>query len=134
VQFQKGEGSFLRVEETSFDETTGGLVRGSHKDFEGAFDGQFVEAGEELTTTVVFDQPPLLESTVGWNVYFIVGAPTQWNRLRRSASGWWLDQTFVPCPPRRATVLEHDQEGPAPTAATADKASERPASSKGDAR
>jgi hypothetical protein len=95
VKFQMGRGSVLRIEETSLDATTGRLVPGDHKDFEGVFDGMFVEAGEELKTTVVFDRPPLSESTVGWNVYLKVGAPTQWNRLRRSASGWWLDQTFV---------------------------------------
>ena len=61
----------------------------------GAFDQQYVDAGEELPTTVVFPPVSPPGSVIGWLVYLKIAAPT---RLAKFRSAWWRDQVFVARP------------------------------------
>ena len=59
---------------------------------------QYVDAGEELTTTVLFRllDPPV--RVIGWQVYLSVSAPTR--LVAPNASASWVDQIFVALPDR----------------------------------
>jgi hypothetical protein len=93
VKFHATEGVIVRLTEVYIEE--GELKEGRFWTKTGAFGQQYVDAGEELPTTVVF--PPIRPpgSVIGWLVYLKVAAPT---RLMRFRSAWWMDQVFVPRP------------------------------------
>ena len=93
VKFHATEGVIVRLTEVYIEE--GELREGRFWTKTGAFGQQYVDAGEELPTTVVF--PPIRPpgSVIGWLVYLKVAAPT---RLMRFRSAWWMDQVFVPRP------------------------------------
>lgn len=95
VHFEEGRGSYISVQEMIFDGEGVLVPRGDPVRTEGFFDGQFVEAGEELTTSVLFSQVPCSDSTVGWQVFLRVGSPLRWSRLRRTENPWWNDRVFV---------------------------------------
>ena len=93
VTFKRKEGVTLRLAEVHM--AGGELVEGRCWDSSGAFGQQYVDAGEELTTTVVFAPVTPTPSMVGWLVYLNAGAPS---RLAKFRTSWWADQVFVPCP------------------------------------
>jgi len=97
VNFHKQDGVLVRLTEVYV--TGGELAEGRHWDSNGAFGQQYVDAGEELRTTVTFPPISPTPSIIGWLVYLKVGAPT---RLAKFRTGWWADQVFVPRP-------SHDQ-------------------------
>jgi len=57
---------------------------------------QYVDAGEELTTTVVFRLLDPTARVIGWTVFFRVSAPTRF--VAPGASASWADQRFVARP------------------------------------
>lgn len=57
------------------------------------FGGHFVEAGETIATTVIFDLPPPPEVLVGWRVSLRV---TVGRRLRGGQVWAWDDRVFIP--------------------------------------
>ena len=61
----------------------------------GAFGQQYVDPGEELTTTVTFAPMNPEPSVIGWMVYLRISAPT---RLARVRTAWWVTQVFVTRP------------------------------------
>jgi hypothetical protein len=73
----------------------GALDEAEFWEYSSAFEQQYVDPGEELTTTVTFSpvNPPV--SVIGWLVYLKITAPA---RLARFRTGWWADQVFVPRP------------------------------------
>jgi hypothetical protein len=63
------------------------------------FRQQYVDPGEELTTSVVFAPlTPSSPSVVGWYAFLKIYAPT---RLTRVRTAWWADQIFLPHPPAK---------------------------------
>lgn len=92
VKFQEGRGVVVRLTEVVVDDNGDLQENDNAWEHEGAFDQQFVDPGEELTTSVTFG-PILPEpSVVGWMVYLRVTAPTRFARVR---AGWWSDQVFL---------------------------------------
>jgi len=93
VKFQETDGVMVRLREVHLDNDE--LVERECMVYPGAFGQQYVDAGEELSTSVTF--PPLRppESVIGWLVFLDVAAPT-W--LARFRTGVWRDQTFIPRP------------------------------------
>jgi hypothetical protein len=93
VKFHATEGALVRLTEVYIEQ--GELKEGRSWTETGAFDQQYVDAGEELPTTVIF--PPISPpgSVIGWLVYLKIAAPT---RLAKFRSAWWMDQVFVPRP------------------------------------
>jgi hypothetical protein len=96
VKFHATEGVVVRLTEVYIEE--GELKEGRYWTQAGAFDQQYVDAGEELTTTVVFPPVSPPGSVIGWLVYLKIAAPT---RLAKFRSAWWMDQVFVPRPDAR---------------------------------
>jgi hypothetical protein len=118
VKFHESKGMEIRLREVYVQ--AGELKEGRYWTKCDAFGPQFVEAGEELTTAVVF--PPLHPppSVIGWMVFLNASAPT---RLKRIKSGWWSDQVFVPRPLVEATVVSgkaNNDDARARTAASSD--------------
>jgi hypothetical protein len=90
VKFQEEGGATVRL--TELCKVGLDLKEGFEWEQSGVFGQQYVDAGEELRTTVIF-QPGLRPEVVGWNLYLRVEATT---RLFKSRTGWWADQVFVP--------------------------------------
>ena len=88
LKFADDDGATVRVIEVF--RTDGGLTDGRQWDAKAIFGPSFVEGGETLTTTVIFDLGPPPRGLVGWRVSFGVTSA----RLLRQ--GWsWADQVFV---------------------------------------
>ena len=89
VEF-KEKGVTVRVAEVYVQD--GDLHEGRFWVEDGAFAKEYVDAGEELSTTVVFapTQPPA--SVIGWTVYLRVAAPVLLPNWRTNS---WADQCFV---------------------------------------
>jgi len=93
LRFVGPQGAQVRVNEIL--RTGGSLVDGLRFDAEAVFGETFVDGGETLMTTVLFELGEPIPELVGWRVSFGV---TVERRLVQS-SGWtWADQTFVPRP------------------------------------
>jgi hypothetical protein len=75
--------------------TQDGLVDGSTWRSPAVFGSSFVEAGESIWTTVVFDLGPPSEYLVGWRVVLDVALT---RRFRRGTDWVWDDRVFVPSP------------------------------------
>jgi hypothetical protein len=99
VKFRPTEGVTVRLTEVYVE--GGELREGRSWTADGAFGQQYVDAGEELPTTVVF--PPMNPpgSVIGWLVYLKIAAPV---RLAKFRGAWWMDQVFVPRPDRAGAV------------------------------
>jgi hypothetical protein len=94
VEFPERGSATVRVIELHLT-TSGDIKEGRFWEHPAVFGHQFVEAGEELPTTVLFNLADPPSSVVGWTVFFTAEAPTRFRRLR---SGSWADQIFVPRP------------------------------------
>jgi hypothetical protein len=99
VTFHKEKGVTVRLTEVYVE--NGDLKEGRHWENMGAFGQQYVDAGEELRTTVTFAPMNPPSSVIGWVIYLKVGAPT---RLAKFRTAWWADQVFVPRPSDNAAV------------------------------
>ncbi|MGC9963200.1 MAG: hypothetical protein ABSE47_15020 [Acidimicrobiales bacterium] len=99
VKFHVTEGVSVRLTEVYVE--NGDLKEGQFWTKGGAFGQQYVDSGEELTTTVVFSPMSPAPSVIGWLVYLKIAAPT---RLTKFRTAWWADQAFVPRPGMTATV------------------------------
>jgi hypothetical protein len=99
LMFHEIEGVTVRLTEVYVED--GELKEGRFWTADGAFGQQYVDAGEELQTTVVF--PPMNPpgSVIGWLVYLKIAAPT---RLARFRGAWWMDQVFVSRPDQGGAV------------------------------
>jgi hypothetical protein len=75
--------------------TREGLVQGRKWGSRAVFGPSFVEAGETIWTTVVFDLGPPSEYLVGWRAVFDV---TVSRRFGRNGEWVWNDRIFVPSP------------------------------------
>jgi hypothetical protein len=91
VKFRASEGVTVRLTEVYVE--GGELKEGRFWTAEDAFGQQYVDAGEELPTTVVF--PPMNPpgSVIGWLVYLKIAAPA---RLAKFRGAWWTDQVSSP--------------------------------------
>lgn len=96
LRFSGDDGATIRVTEVWRDED--GLVDGQFWEAGAVFGpaagggGHFVEAGETLLTTVLFNLGPLPPGVVGWRVSFGINV-----ERRRFGGSWsWADQVFVP--------------------------------------
>lgn len=67
-----------------------------------AFAQQYVDPGEELSTTITFGPLHPEESVVGWMAFVYIYAPT---RLARVRTAYWADRIFVARPPTRGIPL-----------------------------
>jgi len=96
VKFRNRDGIVVRLVEVYVD-GNGDLQEDEEtaREHTGAFEQQYVDPGEELTTTVTFSPTNPPESVIGWTVYLGISAPT---RLARFRTGWWADQIFVARP------------------------------------
>jgi len=65
--------------------------------------GSFVEAGETLTTTVVFDVGRPDEAVLGWRLSFGISV----GRFRKAQDWAWADRVFIPVP----VALSHTAGG-----------------------
>ena len=99
VKFHATEGVTVRLAEVYIDNSE--LKEGQFWSESRAFDQQYVDAGEELPTTVVFPPVNPSPSVIGWMVYLNVAAPT---RLAKTRSAYWADQVFVPRPDQAGAV------------------------------
>ncbi len=99
VKFRATEGVTVRLTEVYI--VDGELKEGRSWTADRAFGQQYVDAGEELPTTVVFQPMNPPRSVIGWNVYLKVAAPT---RLARIRGAWWMDQVFIPRPEQGGAV------------------------------
>lgn len=77
---------------------SGQLLRGDIRPKRDVFKQQFVEAGEELSTTCVFPPFPVKPNVIGWTVSIVVSAKTRWLRRLLNVSGYWTDQVFIERP------------------------------------
>jgi hypothetical protein len=93
VRFHAIEGATVQLTEVYVED--GELKEAQSWTDAGAFGQQYVDAGEELATTVIFPPVNPPGSVIGWNVYLKIAAPTPLARLR---GAWWTDQIFVPRP------------------------------------
>jgi hypothetical protein len=93
VKFRATEGVTVRLTEVYVE--GGELKQGRSWTADGAFGQQYVDAGEELPTTVVFPPMNPPASVIGWLVYLKIAAPA---RLAKVRGAWWMDQVFVPRP------------------------------------
>lgn len=93
VKFKESDGVIVHLRDLTAND--GDLVVGEPWDYRGAFGKQYVDAGEELSTTVVY--PPMQPSreVVGWLVSLSAAAPVRFVNFRTAA---WGDQVFVPRP------------------------------------
>lgn len=96
VSFGETRGTTVRLTEAYLDQDDL-LQEGEYWELESAFGQQYVDPGEELTTSVVFQPVRPVESVVGWYVFLGISAPTRLGRLR---TAWWADQIFVARPSR----------------------------------
>lgn len=93
VKFRDGEGVTIGLTELYVE--NGDLKEGRIWTNHGAFGQQYVDAGEDLLTTVVFPPMQVAPSVIGWQVFLRVAATT---RLAKFRTGWWADQVFVARP------------------------------------
>jgi hypothetical protein len=90
MKFDRGGAVAVRVTESYFAGTR--MTDGRHWDQEDIFGASFVEGGETLATTVLFDLGELPSDVFGWRVSF--GVTT--SRVRGSPGWSWADQVSVP--------------------------------------
>ncbi len=94
LRFGQDGGSWLRL--TEIERGPDSLVSGRQWDQPisvfGA--GSFVEAGETLTTTVVFDVGRPDEAVLGWRLSFGISV----GRFRKAQDWAWADRMFIPVP------------------------------------
>lgn len=99
VRFRCGNGAVVRITEIWLAEE--GPTHEGRFWVEGdIFRDSFAESGEELATTILSSTLPLAPSTIGWQVFVKIGAPTP-KLLRALAPGlsaWWSDEVFVSRP------------------------------------
>ena len=93
VKFHGPKGAVVKVTEIYINDSRE-LQDGLSRDRDAVFGTQFVEAGEELTTTSVFPPTSPSPRVIGWRVSIAIAAPS---RLLASG-GWRADQIFVPRP------------------------------------
>lgn len=95
VKFHPERGARVRVQEVYIDDS--GDLKLAERRWDkttGWERQQYVDAGEELTTTVVFRLPLPTLRVVGWQVFLNVDAPRR--RTAPGATSAWSDQVFVP--------------------------------------
>ncbi|MCU1494504.1 MAG: hypothetical protein JWO62_2268 [Acidimicrobiaceae bacterium] len=95
VKFHESKGVLVRMTEVYVGDDGSLLETDDPQEHSRAFNQQYVDPGEELTTSVTFPPTNPSPSVIGWQVYLKVTAPT---RLAKFRSGWWMDQVFVPRP------------------------------------
>jgi hypothetical protein len=78
--------------------TPDGLANGRRWESTAVFGPSFVEAGETVWTTVVFDVGPPHPQVAGWRVVLDVAVA---RRFRRERVWSWDDRIFVPVPTAR---------------------------------
>lgn len=86
--------SFVTVTEVLATAGEPGLVDGREWLADAVFGSAFVEAGEGLSTTVVFDLGALVPEVVGWRVSVDIAVA----RALRKTVWMWDDRVFVPRP------------------------------------
>lgn len=94
VSFGETKGTTVRLTESYIDQDSH-LQEGQYWELDSAFGQQYVDPGEELPTSVVFQPVNPAESVIGWFVFLRISAPTRLGRLR---TAWWADQVFVARP------------------------------------
>jgi hypothetical protein len=96
VSFGAGkEGVTVRVAEVYVDPEEGDLKEAQWWEGSGFFGQQYVDPGEELTTSVTFAPVNPADTVIGWQVYLKINAPTRFGWFR---TAWWADQVFIALP------------------------------------
>lgn len=91
----RDQGVVVRLAEVVVDSDGNLVENGNHWEYPGAFDEEYVDPGEELTTTVTFAPTRPEEAVIGWQVYLQISAPTRIGWARTSG---WGSQVFVARP------------------------------------
>lgn len=116
VKFRRKVGATVRLQEVYL--IGGALKSGRWWDELEVFKQQFVDAGEDLNTTVVFAPEPAPPTMIGWNIFLNIAAPRPlWglrtlSRLFRPRASWWADQAFVcrPQEPPPPPIMDRERE------------------------
>ena len=99
VKFHKTDGATVRLAQAVMGDD--GLLRVDPEDPDGswsqqqAFGQEYVDPGEELSTSVTFAPLQPDSSVVGWMAFVYIHAPTRLSRVR---TAYWADQIFLARP------------------------------------
>jgi hypothetical protein len=94
VHFNEERGAVIRATEVYINDD-GDLTDGRYWERDDVFGASFVEGGEELTTTTLFQLPEPVSRLVGWRLSIEIRIR---NRFIPGSSWSWADQVFVPKP------------------------------------
>jgi hypothetical protein len=82
-----------RVTVTEVAATAGGLADGRQWLQDAVFGPSWIEPGETIQTTSLFDLGALPDNVTGWRVTFDLATT---RRVQRSSAWYWADRIFVP--------------------------------------
>jgi len=112
VKFHETEGATVRLSEARIGDDGSLCVEGEDSGRSWAetkaFDQQYVDPGEELSTTITFGALYPEESVVGWMAFVYIYAPTRFTRVR---TAYWADRIFVARPPTRGYLYDRREAG-----------------------
>ena len=103
LTFREEQGCTITVTEVWT--TQSGLAEGRQWQTEAVFGPNFVEAGETIWTTVLFELGPPAERLIGWRVVLNIAVT---RRFQREREWTWDDRIFVPTPTIRPVNSAHE--------------------------